>query len=149
MIKKALFLSIFVFFMTGCTTPEKPKISQATQQAIAELQKGLYLYFDTGSSVVDSKYDIYFNTTAYLLSAQPNLLISVEGHADSRGSAGANQHLSLDRANAVKNKLISEYKVNPSQVVAIGFGAAEPAYDNETAEGRANNRRVKVRIYTK
>ena len=70
-------------------------------------------------------------------------LVSIEGFTDSRGADDTNMKLSQDRANAVKDYLISQ-GVKPEKVRALGRGEANPVASNETPEGRANNRRVEI-----
>ncbi|HMA97367.1 MAG TPA: OmpA family protein [Polyangiaceae bacterium] len=67
----------------------------------------------------------------------------VEGHTDSRGSAEMNQALSTERATAVRDYLVSQ-GVSKERITAVGRGLNEPVAKNDTAEGRANNRRVEV-----
>jgi outer membrane protein OmpA-like peptidoglycan-associated protein len=69
----------------------------------------------------------------------------VEGHTDSQGTDVANQELSQRRAEAVKAYLVST-GYNGSLIAAQGMGEVRPVADNETAEGRANNRRVEIVI---
>lgn len=71
--------------------------------------------------------------------------IVVVGHTDSRGSDTANLKLSLDRAAAVRSYLVS-HGVDPQQIRAEGKGETSPVADNASPEGRANNRRVEIRI---
>jgi outer membrane protein OmpA-like peptidoglycan-associated protein len=70
-------------------------------------------------------------------------LVSIEGFTDSRGADDMNMKLSTDRANAVKNYLVSQ-GVKPEKVRSIGRGEANPVASNDTPEGRANNRRVEI-----
>jgi len=70
-------------------------------------------------------------------------LVSIEGFTDSRGADDMNMKLSQDRANAVKDYLVSQ-GVKPEKVRALGRGEANPVASNETPEGRANNRRVEI-----
>jgi outer membrane protein OmpA-like peptidoglycan-associated protein len=72
-------------------------------------------------------------------------LVSVEGFTDSRGADDMNQKLSQDRANAVKDYLVSQ-GVKPEKLRAVGRGEANPVASNDTPEGRANNRRVEIVI---
>lgn len=72
-------------------------------------------------------------------------LVSVEGFTDSRGADDTNQKLSQDRANAVKDYLVSQ-GVKPEKLRSVGRGEANPIASNDTAEGRANNRRVEIVI---
>jgi len=67
----------------------------------------------------------------------------IEGHTDSRGSAEENQRLSLARANSVRNRLIIG-GLDGARIEAVGVGASRPVADNDTADGRANNRRVEI-----
>jgi outer membrane protein OmpA-like peptidoglycan-associated protein len=78
-----------------------------------------------------------------LAANDPQQQIVVEGHTDSRGSDALNQDLSARRAAAVRNYLVSK-GLAPERVVAQGLGPSRPIADNETAEGRANNRRVEL-----
>lgn len=67
----------------------------------------------------------------------------VEGHTDSRGSASQNEDLSRGRAESVRSYLISR-GIPSDKIEAQGFGSRRPVSENETAEGRANNRRVEI-----
>lgn len=67
----------------------------------------------------------------------------VEGHTDSRGTVANNQDLSQRRAQAVRDYLVSR-GISPERVTAQGFGATRSVANNETTEGRANNRRVEI-----
>jgi outer membrane protein OmpA-like peptidoglycan-associated protein len=67
----------------------------------------------------------------------------VEGHTDAQGSADKNMVLSQARADAVRMHLISQ-GVPSDKIRAMGIGSTRPVADNNTAEGRANNRRVEI-----
>lgn len=69
----------------------------------------------------------------------------IEGHTDSRGSDAYNHQLSEKRAQSVRDFLVSE-GVSESVVTAVGRGESEPIASNDTADGRANNRRVEIEI---
>lgn len=69
----------------------------------------------------------------------------VEGHTDSQGPDSVNQPLSLNRATAVRDYLVSR-GVAAEKIRAVGMGAGKPITDNKTAENRANNRRVEIVI---
>jgi outer membrane protein OmpA-like peptidoglycan-associated protein len=71
--------------------------------------------------------------------------VVIEGHTDSRGSEESNERLSKERAEAVRDYLVKQ-GVSGAQLTAVGKGESEPIADNETAEGRANNRRVEIVI---
>jgi outer membrane protein OmpA-like peptidoglycan-associated protein len=69
--------------------------------------------------------------------------IVIEGHTDSVGSPEANQELSMRRAEAVRDALVSS-GVNRERVSVEGYGASRPVADNDSPAGRANNRRVEI-----
>ena len=82
---------------------------------------------------------------ANALLTQPELNVEIQGHTDSIGSAAYNLNLSQRRAEAVKAYLISK-GVSASVLTAKGYGKAKPIASNDTAEGRAQNRRVAFEI---
>ena len=84
-------------------------------------------------------------TLANYLIKNPDRKVIVEGYTDSKGSASYNQGLSERRANAVKNALVRA-GVDPSRIVAQGYGKEYPVASNATDSGRAQNRRVEVTI---
>ena len=67
----------------------------------------------------------------------------VEGHTDSQGSATKNNELSQARAESVRQQLASN-GIPSDKIRAQGLGSSRPVADNNTAEGRANNRRVEI-----
>lgn len=69
--------------------------------------------------------------------------VVVEGYTDSVGSESANMKLSQDRANAVRSYLVSK-GLSGDKVTAVGKGKSNPVAPNDTADGRANNRRVEI-----
>ncbi len=80
-----------------------------------------------------------------ILAKYPDDRIRVEGHADSTGSAKHNEELSQRRADAVRKVLVSR-GVRDGQLAALGMGATRPVASNDTAKGRAQNRRVELHI---
>lgn len=68
--------------------------------------------------------------------------VKIIGHTDSDGDETANLILSQQRADAVKNILVSEYKIDASKLTTEGRGETQPLADNKTSEGKAQNRRV-------
>jgi outer membrane protein OmpA-like peptidoglycan-associated protein len=84
------------------------------------------------------------NDVANALNGQdPTSQIVVEGHTDSQGTASYNQELSQRRAQSVRDYLVAR-GIASDRVTAQGFGLTRPIADNESAEGRANNRRVEI-----
>lgn len=78
-----------------------------------------------------------------LLAGDPSATFVVEGHTDSQGKPAANQELSVNRANAVREYLVS-HGIASDRITSEGHGADRPIADNKSAEGRANNRRVEI-----
>lgn len=79
------------------------------------------------------------------LNAHPSVHAVIEGHTDNIGDPATNLQLSKDRAETVRQLLIS-FGVEPDRVAARGYGKNHPRADNSTVEGRALNRRVEVRL---
>jgi outer membrane protein OmpA-like peptidoglycan-associated protein len=82
---------------------------------------------------------------ATVLAGYPGHIIHIDGHTDAVGDPAANQTLSEERAAAVRAALIAE-GVDPLWSAARAFGAARPVASNETAAGRAANRRVEIHV---
>jgi len=70
--------------------------------------------------------------------------VVIEGHTDSTGSDEINEHLSQQRAEAVRQYLVANRTLPYDRIVAVGYGSMRPLASNETAEGRAINRRIDV-----
>jgi outer membrane protein OmpA-like peptidoglycan-associated protein len=75
---------------------------------------------------------------------EPDLVI--EGHTDSTGTSTSNDHLSQQRAEAVKEYFSANRTLPRDKIVAVGYGSKRPLASNETSEGRAINRRIDVII---
>jgi len=82
---------------------------------------------------------------ATALKNYPNTNIEIQGHTDSRGTEEYNMGLSLRRANAVRDYLVSQ-SIDGSRMTVKGYGESAPAYSNDTPEGMAQNRRVEFLI---
>ena len=71
--------------------------------------------------------------------------VEAQGHTDSQGSDAYNLRLSQQRAESVREYLVSQ-GVEPGRITARGYGESQPIASNDTADGRATNRRVTLRI---
>jgi OOP family OmpA-OmpF porin len=98
--------------------------------------------FDFDKAVVKPQYRSEVERAATFLAAHPGSTAVVEGHTDSRGSDVYNQRLSDRRAHAVRDYLVSQFGIESSRVTAVGYGESRPIATNDTAAGRAENRRV-------
>ncbi|WP_199457102.1 MULTISPECIES: OmpA family protein [unclassified Marinobacter] len=106
----------------------------------------LRVQFPTNSSVIDATYDAEIRKAADFMEEYPETTVEIAGHSDSIGDAEYNRALSQRRAEAVADRLTSVLGVDPDRVTAVGYGEVEPIASNDTAAGRAQNRRVEARI---
>jgi len=103
----------------------------------------LYINFETGKSDIKAESQTIIDQIDQMLKSNPSLKIGIEGHTDNVGAATANQALSENRANAVKNALITK-GTDKSRLSSKGFGQNSPISENDTEEGKAKNRRVEI-----
>lgn len=123
------------------------KIAQVKeeQRGVVITLDGQVLFVTAKSELLPIARDRLNQVAKSLKELDDDKLVSVEGFTDSRGADDTNQKLSQDRANAVKDYLVSQ-GVKPEKLRAVGRGEANPIASNDTAEGRANNRRVEIVI---
>ena len=124
----------------------------ATIAAIKEEARGLVITLSGSILFASNKYALLntamtkLDQVAEALKAQDSdRRMVVEGHTDSQGSDRINQPLSRNRADAVRDYLVSR-GVESDKISAIGMGSSRPLLDNKNAENRANNRRVEIII---
>ncbi len=103
------------------------------------------ILFNSGKSTFQQQTYPVLQSIAAILKEYPSANFSIEGHTDSDGKDAANQKLSEDRAAAVKNYLI-ENGIAASRLTSAGFGESKPIDTNKTKAGKANNRRVEVKL---
>jgi outer membrane protein OmpA-like peptidoglycan-associated protein len=101
--------------------------------------------FAVDSTEVSPGFRASLDQVAQSMTRYPNSLIDVLGHTDSTGADSYNLDLSRRRAEAVSNYLVSR-GVSRARIETTGYGEQYPIADNSTPEGRAQNRRVEVRI---
>ncbi len=102
--------------------------------------------FETGQATIKHASDGLLSSVAQVFKDYPDILkVEVQGHTDSRGSAGLNKNLSQRRAEAVLKALIAR-GIKAGRLVAKGYGQDVPIADNNTDEGRQKNRRVQFKI---
>ncbi len=104
------------------------------------LEKG-GIKFSSGGSVIDKSSYPLLEQLANIAALCPRSKISIEGHTDNMGSNAANMKLSQERAQKVANWLFQQ-GIPEQQLITIGHGALKPIADNNTEEGRAQNRRI-------
>lgn len=120
---------------------------------VAEIETGLFthgriaiynIFFDTGKSDVKTESADALKAIADYLNTNRTQKVLVVGHTDNTGNFDMNIKLSKDRANAVIEKLTSEYAVDIEQLKPYGVGPVSPVTSNSTEQGRARNRRVEI-----
>jgi len=99
------------------------------------------ILFDVNKSTIKPESMGALNEIAKLMKEHNDLKFEIDGHTDSDGKADANLKLSQERADAVKAKL-TEMGIDDARLATKGFGATKPIDKNDSAEGKANNRRV-------
>ena len=124
----------------------------ASIAAVREDPRGVVITLSGSVLFASGKYELLetaktkLDQVAEALKAQSDeKKMIVEGHTDSQGSDAINVPLSLNRANAVRDYLISR-GVDANKISAVGMASSHPLLDNNNAENRANNRRVEIVI---
>jgi outer membrane protein OmpA-like peptidoglycan-associated protein len=119
----------------GCPDEKPQEIKQAL------ILKGVNFKLASAELLEESYYvleKVYNSLEAY-----PHVRVEIQGHTDSQGSDQYNMALSYDRAQSVRNYLVMR-GIPPDKLEARGYGETKPIASNNTAEGRAQNRRVEV-----
>ena len=101
--------------------------------------------FDTGRSDIKPNFGPILNQFATSLNQNVVTNVTIIGHTDSTGSDAVNNPLSIDRAEAARDYLVSR-GVARTRIVTDGRGAREPIADNNTQQGRYKNRRVEIYV---
>ena len=100
--------------------------------------------FDTAKAAIKPESKKVLDQIGALLTGDAALRLEIQGHTDNTGAPTANLTLSQQRAEAVKKYLIDTHRIAASRLTTAGFGDTKPIADNQTEEGRAQNRRVEL-----
>ena len=103
------------------------------------------IFFNVDKADLKSESFPELNRLATFLKSNPSARLEISGHTDSQGSEQHNKSLSEQRAQSVKNYLVTK-GCNTANITAVGYGASKPVADNASEKGRAANRRVEFRI---
>ena len=130
------------------------QVMSATERAADDCQdlmrqttaKGT-INFDRASADITSDSSETLRELAEIANECQQFHIEIEGHTDSEGTDERNQRLSDRRAEAVA-EFLSRSGVDPTRLTTIGYGASKPVADNQSAEGRARNRRIEFIVKT-
>ncbi len=102
--------------------------------------------FETGQATLLSESTSILDQVAQILRDNPDIkVVRIEGHTDSSGGSKRNKKLSLQRAKEVRSYLIDQ-GISGKRLKTRGFGQSRPLADNDTEDGRYQNRRVEFKI---
>ena len=121
--------------------PDNADLAARCQAEVEEYMEGRAIQFSSGSARLTAESTAIVSEIAQVLAVCPSTPVYVEGHTDADGRAETNVVLSLARAEAVVDGLVG-HGVDPSRLFAVGYGASLPIASNETAVGKAANRRI-------
>jgi outer membrane protein OmpA-like peptidoglycan-associated protein len=124
------------------TVPDA-SVERVGEGIVVEFNSNVLFAFDKSNLSDDAK--ISLDKLVKVLNAYPDTDIEIQGHTDSEGSKSYNQNLSENRAKGVSSYLAVN-DILSNRVTIKGFGESVPKYDNETADGRTQNRRVEFLI---
>jgi len=124
------------------TVPDA-KVERVGEGIVVEFSSAVLFGFDQSDLSAEAKANL--DKLVKVLNTYPDTNIEVQGHTDSKGSETYNQNLSVKRATSVSDYLAAN-QITSNRITTKGFGETLPEYDNETEEGRAQNRRVEFLI---
>jgi K(+)-stimulated pyrophosphate-energized sodium pump len=103
------------------------------------------LLFETGSATLKPESKEQLHDVAEILKAYPTCTVKIGGYTDNTGDPAANVDLSRARATSVLNELVGE-GIPAERLSAEGYGQSNPIASNDTDTGRAQNRRIALRV---
>ncbi|MCB5309780.1 OmpA family protein [Yersinia massiliensis] len=126
--------------------PPPTALAPMEEQAPKTVRLDSLSLFDVGKFQLKSGSTKMLVDALFNIRAKPGWLIMVAGHTDITGDVQANQILSLKRAEALRDWMLSTSDVSPTCFAVQGYGATRPIASNDTSEGRAANRRVEISL---
>lgn len=121
--------------------PQAPAAAEAEPEAQRIVLEGLL--FDTGRATIQAESHARLDRVVEYMTHRPSARIRVAGHTDNVGNPRRNQALSAERAQAVRDYLVS-HGVDGGRIEAVGYGDQHPIASNDTEEGRQQNRRIEA-----
>lgn len=132
-------------FSSGITAKDVPRVTreqvEQTQASLDEIIDGKVVEFEFGSAVLTTEGIALLDEILEGLKEHPLVGVEIAGHTDDVGTSEDNQILSDERAAAVFGYFVANGE-DPARFVVIGYGETRPVASNETADGRARNRRI-------
>ncbi|MEM9572776.1 MAG: OmpA family protein [Pseudomonadota bacterium] len=131
--------------MTRTATPEQARIDACDRSLRALLQDSKIEFSVASAQIAPASADLLDQLADAV--TECGMQVTIEGHTDSTGSATLNDSLSLARAQSVRTGLIAR-GVSEDLLTAEGYGAARPIAENDTPEGREQNRRIEFNVHS-
>jgi outer membrane protein OmpA-like peptidoglycan-associated protein len=158
--KQAALVAVLISLQTGCKIFKRSDLSKQVQEIrqqvpdmnAEKVKEGVEVYFKPTVLFAFDKAEIpdqiknNLNRFAAILQRYPDTRILVRGHTDDVGTETYNQSLSEERAQSVRDYLLTQ-GVSASRLKVKGYGNTIPRYDNSTEAGRMKNRRVEFLIF--
>ncbi|WP_237276881.1 OmpA family protein [Tenacibaculum ovolyticum] len=119
-------------------------ITKAAEKKLNDFARAIY--FNSGRTTFKAGVTDNLNRIAAIMKEYSKANFSVQGHTDSQGRASNNKKLSERRAKAVLDYLVAKAGVSSSRLASAGFGEDYPIANNKTRAGRAQNRRVEIKL---
>lgn len=137
----------YLHTLLGSWAPSQPEITPEAPAAPPQIVTldSLSL-FDVGQYTLKTGATKVLVDALLNIKAKPGWLIMVSGYTDNTGNPEQNQKLSLKRAESVRDWMIQTSDISPTCFAVQGYGQNNPVADNNTADGRARNRRVEIRL---
>jgi peptidoglycan-associated lipoprotein len=119
------------------------------RRAVIDMKEGANFGFNSANlpSQARKEIDGFLSDLKGDANGTDGTIFVVAGHTDAAGSDDYNYELGKRRADAVSRYLITQKKMDPLRVVTVSYGKTAPAAENNTAQGRAKNRRVEILVY--
>ncbi len=124
---------------------DAPPDPEVCEEQLAEVQAASKIAFEPGSATVAAESRDALNQIADILRECGPIRLEIQGHTDSQGREEMNEQLSQARAQSILNELRGR-RVPTSSFSAVGYGETQPIADNDTEEGREENRRIEFRL---
>ena len=121
-----------------------PAVKEETQKVFDQALRGIN--FETAKDIIKASSFPILDNVVSIMQENPEYNLEINGHTDSQGDDASNMDLSQRRADAVK-KYLTGKGISASRMIAKGFGETIPVASNDTAAGRAQNRRVEFKVF--
>jgi outer membrane protein OmpA-like peptidoglycan-associated protein len=100
--------------------------------------------FPSGNTRIDNRCKAILDDVALQLRQNPRATAVITGHSDSAGAADVNSRMSMERADNAETYLVDTHGITGDRIETASAGSSQPVGDNDTAEGRLQNRRIVV-----